>query len=182
MTMNQSTLINDLVIRTKENILKATSLLKLPYETLNTKANKDAWSALECIEHLNLYNDFYLPELSRAIYNATPESIENFKSGWLGNYFANSMLPKDRLNKMKTFKDKNPNGSKLSIDVIQTFISAQTSLLQLLDRCQNINLTKIKTGISISKWIKLRLGDTLRVVIYHNERHLLQAQKSIILK
>ncbi len=50
-------------------------------------------------------------------------------------------------------------------------------LLDVLDMSKKVNLTKTKTGISISKWLKLRLGDTFRVVIYHNQRHILQAKK-----
>ncbi|RXM56703.1 hypothetical protein BOQ60_25350, partial [Chryseobacterium sp. CH1] len=33
---------------------------------------------------------------------------------------------------------------------------------------QYIDLEKTKTSISISKLIKLKLGDTFRFVIYHN--------------
>ena len=40
-----------------------------------------------------------------------------------------------------------------------------------------IDLNKTKTAISISKLIKLKIGDTFRVVVYHNERHLIQAEK-----
>lgn len=42
---------------------------------------------------------------------------------------------------------------------------------------KNIDLNKTKTAISISKWFKLKLGDTFKVVIYHNERHIAQARK-----
>ncbi len=47
----------------------------------------------------------------------------------------------------------------------------------LLEQSRDTNLTKIKTSISISKWIKLRLGDTFRIVIYHNLRHITQVKK-----
>ncbi|MEO9077333.1 MAG: DinB family protein, partial [Gelidibacter sp.] len=33
------------------------------------------------------------------------------------------------------------------------------------------------TAISISNLIKLKVGDTFRVVVYHNERHLVQANR-----
>ena len=102
---------------------------------------------------------------------------ENFKSGFLGNYFAKSMLPKEKLNKMKTFKDKNPIGSKLDKSTIDNFILQQEQILNLLEKAREVDLNKTKTAISISKWIKLKMGDTFRVVIYHNERHLVQANK-----
>lgn len=87
------------------------------------------------------------------------------------------MLPKEKLNKMKTFKDKNPIGSGLDKRTIERFINQQEQLLNLLDKSKEIDLNKIKTAISISKWIKLKLGDTFRVVIYHNDRHIVQANK-----
>jgi hypothetical protein len=61
------------------------------------------------------------------------------------------------------------------VDVITKFLDQQKQLLELLTKAQSVDLNKVKTSISISRWIKLRLGDTLRVVIYHNQRHMKQA-------
>ncbi|HIA10981.1 MAG TPA: DinB family protein [Flavobacteriales bacterium] len=89
------------------------------------------------------------------------------------------MLPKEKLNKMKTFKSMNPIGSNLDKTVLEKFLSQQKTLLELLQQAEKVSLTKNKTGISISKWIKLKLGDTFRIVIYHNLRHVIQAEKVI---
>ena len=80
---------------------------------------------------------------------------------------------------MKTFKEMNPNGSQLSLETAETFIHQQHQLLVILSKARQVDLTKVKTSISISKWIKLRLGDTLRVVIYHNLRHIVQMEKVV---
>ncbi|MGA4923361.1 hypothetical protein, partial [Bacillus subtilis] len=77
----------------------------------------------ECLEHLNLYAKFYLPEIENAIQKTKSKRQEEFKSGFWGNYFAKSMLPKEKLNKMKTAKDKNPLNSKLDKNVIENFIA-----------------------------------------------------------
>jgi len=53
-------------------------------------------------------------------------------------------------------------------------------ILDLLDSSRAINLNTTKTAVSISKWIKLKLGDTFRVVIYHNDRHIAQANKLVL--
>ena len=70
-----------------------------------------------------------------------------------------------------------PADSPLDPSVLDKFIHQQEQLLQLLEVSRQTDLTGVKTSISISKWIKLRLGDTLRVVVYHNLRHVVQAQK-----
>ena len=82
---------------------------------------------------------------------------------------------------MKTFKDKNPINSQLDISCIDKFIANQQIMLQLLAKSKHLNLQKVKTNISISTLIKLRLGDTLRFVIYHYQRHLDQAEKTLII-
>lgn len=181
MKISTSELINDLIARTKNVINEAERFSQLSLEQLNWQPAPKKWSILECIEHLNRYGDFYLPEIERQIQHAKKTNeATTFKSGWLGNYFANSMLPKEKLNKMNTFKSMNPTGSQLDLSHLQKFISQQKQLLHFLHQARQVDLVKTKTAISISKWIKLRLGDTFRVVIYHNQRHMVQANRNLI--
>ena len=170
-------LLQDLLERTQENKNKAEGFTSLPLETLNWKSSPYSWSILECLEHLNWYGDYYIPEIEKRITSSQHKPTEIFKSGWLGNYFARTMLPKEKLNKMKAFKSMDPIGSNLNKDAIKKFLGQQHALVNLLNKSKEIDLTRTKTGISISKWIKLRLGDTFRVVIYHNQRHLVQAER-----
>jgi len=178
MKISSQSLIEDLIERTKEVINEAERFNQLPIEQLNWKPTAEKWSVLECLEHLNRYGDFYIPEMQNRINKASKIKEDSiFKSGILGNYFANSMLPKEKLNKMNTFKSMNPKGSDLDISTLQKFIRQQKQILDLLNQARRVNLTKNKTGVTISQWIKLRLGDTFRVVIYHNQRHIVQANK-----
>lgn len=177
MTIESDKLIADLIERTRLNINQAEKFADLPTEKLNWRARQDSWSILECFEHLNLYGAFYIPEIKRRIDSSKTLPNNKFKTGVLGNYFAKSMLPKEKLNKMKTFPDKNPIGSALGKTTIQRFITQQEQMLNLLDQSKQVDLGRTKTAISISKLIKLKLGDTFRVVIYHNQRHIVQANK-----
>ena len=168
-------LIASLIGNVEAHIAEAEKFNQLSEEKLNWKVNPDSWSILECLEHLNLYGDFYIPEIKKRLKGNKSVPNSTFKSGLLGNYFANSMLPKKKLNKMNTFKDKNPSGSNLDKKTIDRFINQQKDIHLLLDESRNINLAKTKTSISISNFIKLKLGDTFRFVINHNERHIIQA-------
>lgn len=179
MAIESERLLNDLIGRTQININQAEEFHSLSNEKLNWRLEKNSWSILECLEHLNLYGDFYIPEIRMRIENSKTHSNINFKSGILGYYFANSMLPKEKLNTMKTFPDKNPLGSTLDKTVISRFISQQEQILNLLNKSREVDLNKIKTAISISNLIKLKLGDTFKVLIYHNDRHIVQAQKTL---
>ena len=176
MKIQSEILILDLIQTTRQN-LNFVELLKQKNDTeLNWKTNSDNWSVLECLEHLNLYGYFYIPEFKSTILNSKHTWEAEFKSGILGNYFAKSMLPKNKLNKMKTFKDKNPLNSNLDKKVIDEFINQQIKTIELLNMCKTVSLNKNKVKITLTKWIKLKLGDTFRFVINHNVRHIKQIE------
>lgn len=170
-------LIKELVIRVEKHLAFGEMLLLKTDTELNKRLTNESWSVLECLAHLNLYGNFYLPEIKHQIQKSNTKNELVFKSGLLGNYFAKSMLPKEKLNKIKAFKSMNPIHSSLSKTTVANFIDQQKQLLTLLTEAQNVNLNKVKISISIAKFIKLKLGDTFRFVIYHNERHVLQAKK-----
>lgn len=179
MKIQSENLILDLIETTRQN-LKFAELLKEKNETeLNWKANTESWSILECLEHLNLYGYFYIPEIEKTILNSKQKSEKEFKSGMLGNYFAKSMLPKQKLNKMKTFKDKNPLNSYLNRKVIDEFVNQQIKTIDLLNKSKVVSLNKNKIEITLTKWIKLKLGDTFRFLINHNIRHIKQIENNI---
>jgi len=172
------TLISDLIEITKTNINDVVQLQNASDSELNQRPGEDSWSALECIEHLNRYGDFYLPEIESRLNLASENKTTYFRAGKIGNYFARIMQPDQK--PMKTLKPMNPAvKSVVRVDVLQEFINQQKRMLDILDKARSYNLTKIKTAISISKVLKLRLGDTFRVVIYHNQRHIAQAQRSL---
>jgi hypothetical protein len=179
MKTQSETLILDLIEKTRQN-LNFVELLKQKTETeLNWKENPKSWSILECLEHLNLYGYFYIPEIEKTISNSKFESEVVFQSGILGNYFAESMLPKKKLNRMKTFKDKNPLNSNLDRKVIDEFINQQIKTIDLLNKSKIVSLNKNKVKITLTKWIKLKLGDTFRFTINHNIRHIKQIENNI---
>jgi hypothetical protein len=91
-----------------DNQFKQISILRSwSTEDLGTRTLPNSWSPLECIEHLLRYGDFYLPEVESSLKSSQARKKELYKAGWLGNYFAKSMLPGSK--PMTTFKKMNPS-------------------------------------------------------------------------
>ena len=180
MQTDNNTLIDELIAITKKCSAWAEEFSKLSYEELLFR-HEGEWCILECLEHLTLYGDFYLPEIEMRMMTADRNQPgKPFKSGWLGNYFAELMRVKNgKVKKMKSPRDKNPalNPVKLPITVLNRFQKQQDTLLHLLEKCRNLDLVNTKCSISLSPYIKLRLGDTLRFYVYHIERHVVQANR-----
>jgi len=176
MKIEQSLLIKELRELTQLAKTQVTEFKDYAPEELNFKASISEWSILECIEHLCLYSKFYLPEIEQQLTRSSANATKHFKTGLLGNFFVNT-IKSSNPKKIKATKEMDTTGSKLSTSTINQFLKQLDWLDTLLLKSQDKNLNKIKTAISLSKLIKLRLGDTLRFVVYHNERHIQQAKR-----
>ncbi len=178
MSISSDFLLQDLTERNRLFIQEIEQLVDgLPSEALQWKANSEQWSVLQCMEHLNRYCDFYLPELEKVIKQA-PKGVKShqFHSGWIGNYFVQLISPQNGqvTNAIKTNKDMNPSQDQLDLAVLSRFFKHQEQFLQILSSANEVNLNKNKTAITLTTWIKLRLGDTLRFMVYHHLRHGIQ--------
>lgn len=143
------------------------------------------WSAVQCLEHLNTYGRYYLPELEKAIVvaeqkNSRPEPT--FKSSWLGAYFTRLMQPKEDgqlRSQMKSPKGHIPALNPDVAMVLQEFIDQQQQMEALLLRAEKINIGQHKVPTSLSRFIKLSVGDTFGFLTAHINRHVLQAERAM---
>jgi hypothetical protein len=183
-TYQTQVLIDDLQQQTEAFINKAvTHWQMMPHKQFAYKQSPEKWSANQCLQHLNSYGHYYLPAIEKAIASGKSKQTKpTFKSGWLGNYFTNLMQPKQDgslSKKIKSPKNQQPTNNADSHLVIAAFIEQQEQLLLLLERARDIDMNKIKVPISISPFIKLKLGDVFMFLIAHNQRHVLQAEKAL---
>ena len=84
-------LVSHLVDLTKKNLERSKQFDTLSEAQLNWKPSPEKWSILECMEHLNRYGDFYIPEFERHFAHAKQSKSKRFRSTWLGEYFAQSV-------------------------------------------------------------------------------------------
>src|SRR5205085_1262105 len=147
MQINANTLREELLHTTDRLISVANSFKECTPEQLNHKASPERWSVLECLEHLNLYGDFYLPAIAQQI-QTHPASKPGvlFKSGPVGNYFARLMKSENGQikKKMKSPSDKNPVNTALSTTTIDRFIKQQERMKALIQQSRSADLTNVK--------------------------------------
>ena len=157
------------------------SLSKLSENQVNWKPSESTWSLLEIFAHLNEYAAFYHPAFTKKISLTRYRNPRiNFISSPLGKSAWKSM----QLGQLKNIKRKfnaarnfNPifNKELIKGDDIQIFKRFQEELLTILESAKSVNIQRAKVPTSISKFVRLRLGDAFLFVIYHNQRHIQQA-------
>lgn len=147
----------------------------------NWKKDANSWSINEIFSHLNQYADYYHQTFKRKIEKTRfREPRENFISSPLGRSAWKSMKLGNARNIKRRFKAPRSYNPSLHPELVQgndveTFLSGQEELLQIFEAARSINIRKAKIAISISKIVRLRFGDALLFVVYHNERHVQQA-------
>jgi len=177
MKIKNQLLIEELTALTDQSIAEVRRFLELDIDTLNYKPDNNTWSMLESIEHLNLYGNFYLPEIERQLAKAKPKSDCTFKSGMIGDYFVNLIRVKNgSIKKIRTVRKMDPANPHLTYITLNRFIRQQEKLRSLLADSLQKDITNTKTAVSLTHFVRLRMGDTLRFVVYHTERHILQAR------
>jgi hypothetical protein len=157
------------------------NLTKFSENQLKWKPNSISWNLLEIFAHLNEYARFYHAAFAYKIeITKFREPKSQFissplgKSAWKSMKLGNLNNIKRKFNAHRSF---NPtvqtelvNGSDIEI-----FQEKQSELLELIEKAKSVNIQRVKVPIAISKLIRLRLGDALLFVVYHNERHMQQA-------
>lgn len=134
------------------------------------------WNILQVLEHLNSYYTYYLPIIEKKSADSNATSRIDFTPGWLGAYFTNMMQPKDGTikHKMKAFSNHIPPPRLQASEVIEEFLQHQRKLIYLLELAKNKDINNIRIPISLTPFIKLKLGDTFSFIIAHNNRHRVQ--------
>lgn len=177
---------NQLIEELKKITLSNIEVIKKKFSHLNElqknwKKDTESWSINEIFAHLNEYVNYYHPtfisKIKRTRYNE-PKDI--FISSPLGRSAWKSMKLGNAQNIKRKFKSPrsyNPehNPKLVTGNDIETFQNSQLELMDIIDQASTVNMRKVKIPISISKIVRLRLGDALLFVIYHNERHVQQA-------
>jgi len=167
--------------RVEQHIMEAVSHFQnLPERILLQPAKDGGWSIAQCLDHLNGYGDYYLPQIKKGLDGRKSRSFKStFKSSWLGSYFTRMMEPDTGKRKMKAFKNHIPSPHLDAYAVVAAFIQQQETLLQYLKQAREADLNAIRIPVSIAKFIKLNLGDVFQFLIAHNERHIRQAKRHL---
>ncbi len=123
-------------------------LQRQPANALHHRPRPGAWSALDCVEHMNLFYDDYLPRVEAAVRQAAPSSNSTYSPGFFGKKMLKSLRPQEgkRRMKIKTFKKMTPKtDDKPAEAVFAAFLQHHTHLEELLTQACSSRLERRKS-------------------------------------
>ena len=149
----------------------------LDEEALRWRPGPKRWNVFEVVEHLNRFADHYLPKFDEII--ERPKKLKkrnSYRSGPIGEYVVKIVKPVNGVivNKANSPRRANPFLRQLDRSVFDTHIKQQKDLREILDSARHLDLGRNRIPIVGANWLRFNLGDSLRIMIHHAERHYVQ--------
>ena len=145
----------------------------------NWRASPGRWSIAECLVHLNLTGQLYLPLIEDAISRARARQLFGqgpFRHSFLINWFIRMNEPPVKL-KVKAPKIFVPPPDQPLDHVASDFMALQDQLLNLVSESNGLHLSRIKVTSPVSRLFKTSLGQCFAFHAAHERRHLWQARQ-----
>ncbi|GAB3546155.1 DinB family protein [Spirosoma fluminis] len=151
-------------------------------EQLRWKPSPDRWSILECLQHLNLAERFYIRNIQHKVdqfgLQQTNPTDQTLESDWIGKMMRYAVDPEVKFKVPAPGMIRPRRADELQpAEVIPQFIELQTLLRQLLDKAVYLDWNKEKVSSLFGNWLTVRLGDVMQMLVSHTERHINQAMR-----
>lgn len=180
--MTTKELIQELSSNTTQSLEHLTQNFKhLSKNQRSWKKDENAWNINEIFAHLNAFATYYHATfLYKFEITKFKQPNDEFissplgRSAWKSMKLGNAKNVKRKFNAIRTMNPRF-NEELATESSVEDFEKNIHQLTEIIERAVTVNIRKVKIPISFSKIVRLRLGDALLYVVYHNERHVQQA-------
>lgn len=145
---------------------------------LTWKPAAKRWSIAEIAEHLFVTNGLYMARLQETVARAPRYEHghdQPYRPSLLPRVFIGMLQPQVKL-RLRTIKIFEPQsgGDPRAVD---NFLRQQTELAGLIAQADGRELNHVKLSSPATRWLRFSIGDTVRMLAVHEQRHLGQAQR-----
>ncbi len=172
--------IDDLVRELRAASAGARELVEaFPENLLATRPGEGRWSALECLAHLVVTSEAYVPLMSGALKANTPAGGERWfrmdAAGWL---IARSLEPPARM-RSRTVEEFQPRPFDSASALLARFLELQEGTEKVVRAGARYDLNVIKVVSPFNRRIRYNLFSCFRILLAHQRRHLWQARRAV---
>lgn len=159
---------------------------KLSDADWNKRPAPNRWSAAECVEHLNLTSNAYVPLLRDAVARAKKiggaprKHYRRDPLGWFMSMMIGPVrhLGTFRLVRVKTTPRFVPKAGRSRSETLSDFVRLQAELAALIRSGDQLPLAQVKIISPFGERMKYSAYSALVIVARHQHRHLEQAEEA----
>lgn len=152
----------------------------VPAERWAERPAAESWSPAECVAHLNLTSEAYLPLLRDAIQRARAlgkPAPARYRHGLLGWLLWRSIGPGQGM-KIKTIASMVPNAGTPREQMVAEFDRLQEEQMALVRQADGLPMSKVRIPSPFSTRMKYDAYSALTILPRHQHRHLDQAERA----
>lgn len=145
---------------------------------LNWKPSATEWSIGQCLDHLVITNTAYFPTFQQCIEGKKQATFWE-RLPWFPAFCGKMMIRvldpanPQRVQAPRAFQ---PVSSTVRAEIVSTFVAQQEQMIELMRASQALPVTKMIITSPAASWITYSLLDACRILVVHEQRHLLQME------
>jgi hypothetical protein len=144
---------------------------------LNWRPAEDLWSVGQCLQHLHVANEVYLPAIATALDDRRPSPVQDITPGWFGRWFIRTYIEPSSTGKRARAPRKIAPAQHIDPSVLDLFLRSNEVARDLVHRAGAYNVNRIRFGNPFVPLLRFTVGTGLEIVWRHQRRHLMQAER-----
>ena len=146
-------------------------------EQLNWQPTPGAWSTGQCLEHLCITNEAYVPAILASLAGKPVSPVQEITPGWFARWFIRSYIEPSRQTKRASAPKKIVPGAQVEPSVLDRFLHSNQAARELVRHAGDYDVNQIRFGNPFFPILRFTAGTGLQIVSRHERRHLLQAER-----
>ncbi len=146
-------------------------------EQLNWRPSPDTWSVGQCLAHLHIASEVYLPALSIALEGRQRSAVHKITLSRFSRWFIrNYIAPNPGGTRARAPKKIEP-AKQVDPAILEAFLLSNQIAREFVARASAYNVNRIRFKNPFIPMLRFTVGTGLEIVTQHQSRHLLQAER-----
>jgi len=146
-------------------------------EQLNWHPAPGAWSIGQCLEHLSIANEVYLPAMANSLAGKPGSGVPEILPGWFAQWFITSYIEPSPQTRHARAPKKIVPGVQVELSVLDRFLRSNEAARQLVLQASAYDVNRVRFRNPFIPVIRFTVGTGFEIVSRHQRRHLLQAER-----
>jgi hypothetical protein len=146
---------------------------------LNWKPGEGRWSVGQCLEHLCINNDLYAPPIAGALTGTPGGSVPEITHGWFARWFIRAYIEPSPQTKRGRNPGRTTPASEVDPSVVDRLIAGNVTVRKLIRTAAGYDVNRLRFRNPYVPVIYFTVGSGLVILVRHQHRHLLQAERVV---
>jgi hypothetical protein len=148
----------------------------LDREQINWRPEPDAWSIGQCLQHLYIADELYLPPISASLERRPQARVEEITPGWFGRWFIRTYIQPSSRGRARAPRKIAPPADVDSA-VLESFLRSNQAVRNVILHAAPYDVNRIRFANPFVPLLRFTVGTGFEIISQHQARHLLQAER-----